>query len=338
MNSTLFTNFIKDRINIIGVFMLNSSLLILFFNLEQGTRKEVMYPIVLSGFLLILLLISEWIKYYSFHRSLQNVQENIHHNLHPVTAEQKLITNIKTSAVQRQASVVNQIIAKHRNQRYFLSQWIHNLKTPISVVDLIIQKCSLEKSDPYQALDNIKQENKRLHDSIEQVLTLIRLEDFEKDYEPEPVDLVSSIKKLLHSRKRQFIASDVFPELSHEAEEMKVLSDSKWNELMLDQVISNAMKYSKEPGNTKKLYINITYKEGHTVLSIKDEGIGIPAYDLNRVFEPFFTGDNGRKYRDSTGIGLYMCKEIARKLDHEISITSKLQEGTEVIVTYITKL
>lgn len=108
--------------------------------------------------------------------------------------------------------------------------------------------------------------------------------------------------------------------------------------LMLEQIISNAIKYSKEDGKSKKLYIDIKESGEKTLLSIKDEGIGIPSFDLNRFFEPFFTGENGRAHQDSTGIGLYISSEIVKRLGHKLEIKSEPKKGTEVVVEYITKL
>ncbi len=318
--------------------MLNTAVMILFFNVAPGTRKEVFYPLMLSGFFMIVLLISEWVKYYSFNHSLQRMSCNLNEDLRPITEEQKAINRIMTTAYEIYTSEVSQIKAKNKNKSYFISQWIHNLKTPISVIDLIAQKCRLEDKDPYEAIENITQENKKLNSSLEQVLTIIRLDDFEKDYEPQCIDLVQSIKKLLNDRKKQFIYSGVFPELKCETDEMLVLTDEKWNMHMLEQIISNAIKYSTEEGKTKKIYIDISHNMDNTLLTIRDEGIGIPSYDMDRIFEPFFTGENGRKYRGTTGIGLYVCSEIAKKLGHEIIAKSKLTMGTEFTIKYITKL
>ena len=338
MNKHVVGNFFRDRAAVIGLFLLNSAVLILFFNIEEGTRKEVLYPLVLSGFLLVVLILLEWLKYYRFNANLIKLKGSFWQDLMPVTAEQRAVNNRMNEVFKRCAADISKLSTRHKERSYLLSQWIHSLKTPISIIDLVIQKCSLEDKDPFEAIESIRQENMRLHSSIEQILTILRLEEFQKDFEPEGIDLVDCVKKLLHSRKRQFILTNVFPELKHEGEKMFVLSDKKWNELMLEQVISNAIKYSREDGKTKKIHIQLLHREEHTILSIRDEGIGIPSYDIGRVFEPFFTGENGRVFRDSTGIGLYISSEIAKRLGHEIRIRSELYEGTEVTFKYITKL
>lgn len=338
MNKKLIFNFFKDRLNIFGLFAFNSIILIVFFNFEEGTRQEIVYPLILSSFSLALLLITEGYKYFGFNRNLDRVTEAMATDLKPVTSEQKKINGFWLAALEKHTGELNKLKLESKNRNYFLSQWIHNLKTPISVIDLIIQKAAYEEKDLSEVMDSIREENQRLYNRVEQLLTITRLEDFERDYGLQSLNLVEAIKKLLHSRRRQFILSGVLPELTTEAEEMLVLSDKKWNEHMLEQVISNAIKYSKEEEKSKKVFINISRREDKTILSIRDEGIGIPNYDINRVFDAFFTGENGRLHRDSSGIGLFITSEIANRLGHEISITSELHKGTEVTFSYITKL
>ncbi|MDF2567362.1 MAG: sensory transduction histidine kinase, partial [Oscillospiraceae bacterium] len=150
-------------------------------------------------------------------------------------------------------------------------------------------------------------------------------------------DLTESLKKVINTKKNQFIYQHVFPKFDIN-EPFLILTDSKWNELILDQVISNAIKYSMEEKTSHYVYFDIQKQKEMTILSIKDEGIGIPEYDISRVFEPFFTGENGRKYKNSTGIGLYVCAEIAQKLGHKIEIQSDLNQGTVVKISYLSKM
>ena len=114
----------------------------------------------------------------------------------------------------------------------------------------------------------------------------------------------------------------------------KVLSDRKWNRHMLDQIISNAVKYSKEEGEAKNVTFRLTKEGKKTVLYVEDEGIGMEETDLPRVFEPFFTGENGRNGRNASGIGLYFCKEISEHIQCQLSIESKIEEGTKVKIIY----
>ena len=106
---------------------------------------------------------------------------------------------------------------------------------------------------------------------------------------------------------------------------------------MISQIISNSIKYSAMKGKGLKIKFKIEESEENTNLHIIDEGIGIKDYDLRRVFSPFFTGENGRINGNSSGIGLYIAKEIADRLNHTITLTSIKNEGTKVTIKYLTK-
>lgn len=338
MNRRISKNFIKDRAVLIFIYILNSSFLVLFFNLIHPDKIEILYPTVISLFMLSILILIEWVRYYRFNFNLKETLKDSSYNLKPVTCEQKEISKVLSTINEKYKREANNIKYAYEEKTHFLSQWIHNLKTPISVIELIIQKYTPQRTMPIEAIENIGAENNSLYCSIEQVLNIIRLESFEKDYEVSSIDLLSSLRKVINERKTQFIYNKIFPVLNIEDDSIYVISDNKWNELILEQLISNAIKYSSGGENSKNIYFTITKDEKYTRLSIKDQGVGIPHYDIKKVFEPFFTGENGRKFRNSTGIGLYICKEIAQKLNQEIEIKSELDQGTEVIIKYLSKL
>jgi len=112
----------------------------------------------------------------------------------------------------------------------------------------------------------------------------------------------------------------------------KIFSDIKWVEFILNQVLGNAIKYSKESNGIIKIYSTST--ENKITLTIEDNGVGISERDIFRVFEKGFTGDNGRKFGKSTGMGLYLCKKLCNRLGLGISIESKLEYGTKVYINF----
>jgi len=338
MSKNVIANFIKDKLFFSFIYMLNSFMIILYINLVRSEKIEIFYPMVISSFFFVILMIVEFVRYYSFNRKLYAVLEDGIYDFKGRTCEEKVINRVINSIHERYIHEINNIKGESENKTRFLSQWIHNLKTPVSVIDLIIQKCTEEKIDPFNSIESIKEENNKLYNSLEQVLNIIRLENFEKDYETNTVELVSTLKKIINSRKNQFIYNNVFPRLNCGQEEMYVISDGKWNEVMIEQIVSNAIKYSGKDQKSKNIYFTISKDKKNTILSIKDEGAGIPQWDIKRVFEPFFTGENGRKFRDSTGIGLYICDQIAKKLGQDIKIKSEVGQGTEVTITYLSKL
>jgi len=226
--------------------------------------------------------------------------------------------------------------SSHKKIR-FLSMLIHNMKTPIAVNDLLIQRMETDEVEKINGLKQMREENERLLVQLNHTLQMVRLEEFQKDYVPEPVNLIEEINQIINKNKKQFIYYKVFPKIETWLEEAVILSDRKWNELLIEQIISNGIKYSAG-SEAKYLYFNIQRTKKEIQLQIRDEGIGIPEYDLGKVFEPFFTGENGRKGYSSSGIGLYFCREVSNCLGHGLTIESTEGEGTTVTITYLAKL
>ncbi|MDP4092004.1 MAG: sensor histidine kinase [Bacillota bacterium] len=338
MTRKLFFSFIKDKTSFIFLYFANSIFLIVFFELSTNGRSEIIYPLFISLFFFILLLTNDWFKYKSFNESLIKSTVNPHIELQANTYEQTAVSDTIRAIHSGYLTSIDNLKLDLQNRKHFISQWIHNMKTPVSVIDLIIQKSLSENDNPEDAIKNIKMENEKLFNGLEQVLSYLRLEEFSTDYEPEVVDLAVLMKNVINNRKTQFIYSNVFPRFGTSPEKVLVLTDHKWNEILVDQILSNAIKYSFAEDKPKNIYINLKQDIAATILTIRDEGIGIPPYDLDRIFEPFFTGENGRKSRNSTGIGLYICSLIAEKLGHKIEIQSSEGYGTTVTISYLSKM
>ncbi|WP_231575048.1 sensor histidine kinase [Bacillus sp. B-jedd] len=229
----------------------------------------------------------------------------------------------------------NNVLKNQNKERlYFLSHWMHHLKTPVSVMELILNKEDQEK-DIAEMFKIIRQENNRLHTSIQQGLAMIRTESFENDLEVRSVDLIPSLRKLINERKKECIYQSIYPSMEFEGQSAIIATDPKWNDILLDQIISNGIKYSAPKAGNKKLIFRIKRTGKRISLTIEDEGIGIPSYDLERIFDAFFTGDNGRAFSNSTGIGLYLSKKIADKLGADISIDSLPSKGTAVTIRWL---
>jgi len=228
-------------------------------------------------------------------------------------------------------------VNKYKEKEHFLANGIHKFKNYISVMALIIDKGkSQEVIDPDILID-IEKENNNLESSLEQVLSFIRMDSFGNDLELTNINIVKELKNIINDNKSKFINNGVFPVFDCNENDIYICTDKKWNRIIIEQIITNAIKYTISHSN-RKVYFNIESSNEEVILSIRDNGIGIPEYDLKRVFEAFFTGENGRKIRNSTGIGLFISKEICKKLGHIIEINSKINVGTEVRISYLSKL
>lgn len=325
----IWIQFLKDRRLLIICYILSLICIIAFFHLSKQANIEYIYPFILGIFFLCIYLVIDGFKYYRVNSVLRRLLDDEFVELPSYTEEQKLIQQVLHKMQREHTRKVNEMNTENQERIYFLSHWMHYLKTPVSVIDLIIEKETT--TEPYK---QILQENKRLHTSIEQGLTMLRMEEFGNDLEIKAVDLLATLRKIINKRKREFIYHSIFPTIETEKATAYIATDSKWNELMVEQIISNAIKYSSLKTGNKTLIFHITQDEKQITLAIKDEGIGIPSYDLERVFQPFFTGENGRKFDHSTGIGLYLCNRIADTLGHRISITSKEAKGTTVSIQW----
>lgn len=219
---------------------------------------------------------------------------------------------------------VQALYARQTRQYKFTNQWIHQMKTPLAVLELLLQEEELDKRSVQEEVDRLKR-------GLEMVLMNARLENFQEDLQVEQVNLKQLVMSTINENKRLFIASRVFPEVKIE-EETVVMSDSKWLKFVVVQFITNAVKYTFE--ENKKIFIKAVEQDGVIELQVTDQGIGIPKSDLSRVIKPFFTGENGRKSGESTGMGLYIAQEICTKLGHELIIESEVGVGTTVKIIF----
>lgn len=307
---------------LVVVFILSLYWLDGFRNLNTAIYSIIISLILLVSFLLI--------RYFARTSYLNKITQL------PKTMEDALQKNAKTPEyIQTEQYMhelyhvyqmeVQALYEQQSRQEKFLNQWIHQMKTPISVLELLLQnEGPLDKK-------NVQEEVDRLRRGLEMVLVNARIERFEEDMQIEQVNLKAIVTETINELKRLFITNKVFPAI-HIDEDLTVASDSKWLKFAISQFITNAVKYTFEPN--KKIIISTEATDGTILLHIKDEGIGIPKSDLTRVTKAFFTGENGRKTGESTGMGLYLANEICMKLGHKLTIESEVNSGTTITLTF----
>ena len=207
----------------------------------------------------------------------------------------------------------------------YIEMWIHEVKLPLASINLIMHNHK-ELSDK-----KIIEQLKRIDDDVEQVLYYVRSENAEKDYLIKEVDLAKVISNVAIKNKDILLENKI--DFIVDVNNKKVLTDSKWLEFIVNQIVSNSIKYIR---NGVEHYIKIIAEENDKtiILKIYDNGIGIEKSDLNKVFNKTFTGKNGRKIETSTGMGLYIAKQLCKKLGHKITIDSKENEYTEVNIIF----
>lgn len=211
-------------------------------------------------------------------------------------------------------TAVSALDARMRESVDYYTMWVHQIKTPISAMRLILQEDESERGRALSA------ELFRVERYVELVLSYLRLGGASTDYVIRQVDVDNVLRQAARKYAPLFIRGKVSLELNETG--LRALSDEKWLQLVIEQVLSNAVKYA--PGGHVKVW-----SEGERLL-VQDDGVGIAAEDLPRIFERGFTGYNGRMDKRATGIGLYLSQEICRKLGHTITVESELGKGTRV--------
>ncbi len=339
MKRKLIKSFFKDFL-IDSIAYCSACFLIgLFYYIDTGKQIEVIYPFTLALFVYLVWMAIRFTGYCRIYNSLENLKwyQDTESNYSNCLNRKITVTmnEIHDSYLDR----LSEEEESRKKERRFLSMWVHNMKTPVTVTDLLLQRIKQGEVELLSASDTLMDENKKLLTNLDAVLNILRLEEFAKDYVPEQIDLLEALKSIINKNKSIFIYNHVFPKIISKLKRADILSDSKWNDLMISQLISNAVKYSKgEEGTMVELFFLVEQEADRVILTIRDQGIGIPSHDLCKVFEPFFTGDNGRKGYSSSGIGLYFCKEVCKRLGHTIDISSEVGKGTEVRITYLAKL
>lgn len=206
----------------------------------------------------------------------------------------------------------------------YIEQWIHEVKTPISLIKLITENNRTAKSS------EILMQLEEIERYVEQALFYARSEDVDKDYLVKEMSLKNCLNNVISKNKQGFILNNIDVEIDNI--DKTVYCDSKWLEFILNQIIVNAIKYRKNKNARVKIYV-VELKKGIQLI-IEDNGIGIPKNELGRVFEKGFTGNIGRLNNKSTGIGLYLCKKLCDKLGILIDIDSEINIYTKVMITF----
>lgn len=253
-----------------------------------------------------------------------------------VTGEQRVAMEL----LQEQHNAFLKELSRYRRNQeihnHFVLQWVHHMKTPLSVIHLQMQDGAERgwrtEQEQRAMADSILEEADRLTRGLEMMLNTARMGKFELDLHVRRLPLHDLIRTAINAHKRLCIRHSIFPKVEGE---LWVESDEKWLAFVLQQLVSNSIKYSKEKPGAKTLSFKLhELRDGKGRLTVTDEGIGIAPQDVPRVFDPFFTGENGRTSGESTGMGLYLTKQVLMKLGHGIRIESTLGMGTSVELTF----
>lgn len=207
----------------------------------------------------------------------------------------------------------------------YLELWIHEIKIPVSSLLLMFHN----HKDIYD--ERAKKQVQSINNYLEQILYYERSEISTHDYLIKEIKLMDIIHMVALKNMDILLEKDISLEVYCENE--IIVSDAKWLEYIINQIINNSIKYMNDK-NEKIIKIKTRKVENILQLMIEDNGIGIPSDDLSKVFDKSFTGYNGRLLKSSTGMGLYICKNLCTKLGHKLMIDSKIDQGTIVTIEF----
>ena len=317
----LFTLYIKQRWKSIATGIVFCLIFMVSFRLYHLPAAAVIYPTLLCSFLSLLLLLLDFGRAKRKHRILTSIQSLTD----IITGTFPNMESMEDKDYQQIIQLISEehnIYRTNTNRRYsdmvdYYTVWAHQIKTPIASMRLHLQNEDTTLSR------KLSRDLFRIEQYVEMVLTFLRLDSDNTDYVFKEHDLDSIIKQAVKKFAGEFIGRKL--SLIYEPLNTTVITDEKWLSFVIEQVLSNALKYTPSGSITITL-------EPEKKLCIRDTGIGIAPEDLPRIFENGFTGYNGRSDKKASGIGLYLCKRICSHLGHRITAASEIDAGTVITI------
>lgn len=291
------------------------------FFLYRVEVEAVLYGAGLCLLLLLVILPVHFIHYYLKYKELEDLSGKKYLSFQQIPEGSSLMEEeyrrLLLEWIENTSKEASNLrIFKEESMEYY-STWAHQIKTPIAVMRLLLQEEDTEENQ------KLLLELSRIEQYVEMVLSYFRLDSTEKDL----VIREYSLDRIIRSCIRKYASWFVIKGLSvhYEGTDLKALTDQKWLTFIIEQLLTNAIKYT-DKGN-----ITITADKG-PILHIRDTGIGIAGEDLPRIFEKGFTGYNGRADKKSTGIGLYLVKRSADLLNIAITVQSAPGKGSQFTI------
>ncbi len=249
----------------------------------------------------------------------------------PHQPEAALLLDVVSRLAKSMRDRLGQERADRRDYREYVETWVHEVKTPIAAARLVA------RNNPSPATDRIDAELSSIEGYVEQALYYSRSTSLDRDFQVRSVVLADVARDALRRQARTLIDAGVTPCL--EGLDATVRADPKWLAFVLGQLLVNAAKYRRDDGEPGHVVLRASRAETgldawETVLEVCDDGIGMPACDVGRAFDRGFTGENGRRFARSTGMGLYLVRELCRRMGLGVGLDSRQGEGTRVTLRF----
>ena len=318
----IIKSYLKKNLKIYLLLIVFIFIFILIFYLYNLPFEVLFYSSSLCFIVALIVSIIDFNNYRKSYIDLKYLESNILNNMEDLSKSLDIRVEYYQKIIERLHNEVEKLKIddnkKMENLADYYSMWIHQIKTPIAAINFLLDNEEID-------VKAFRQELFKIERYVEMVLTYIRLGSETSDYVITSINLDEVVRENIKKYATLFINKKI--KLNYVSHETYVISDKKWLGFAFEQLLSNAIKYTKSGG---EISINISESK----LIIEDNGIGIYEEDLPRIFEQSFTGLNGRYEKKSSGLGLYLCKKTLDKLQHKIEITSEVNKGTKVIVSF----
>lgn len=290
----------------------------LVLDLYKLPVEAVGYAAALCGVLVLVWAAADLARWCGRVRVLESLRGRAHLTLgylpESCSLQEELYQELLRELLEDRRMAVSEADRRQRETLDYYTLWIHQIKTPIAAIGLMLEDTERDRE--------LRAELFRVEQYTQLALSYLRLGSESTDYVIEETAVGDVVRQAARKYAPLFIRGRVSLEMGELT--LTALTDRKWLQLVVEQVLSNAVKYA--PGGHVKIFARDTW------LVIEDDGIGVAQEDLPRIFEKGFTGGNGRLEKRSTGIGLYLCREICRRLGHTITAASETGRGTRITI------
>lgn len=306
--------YIRSRLPFYLLVIFNGIILILFAFLFEEAADVLYYSLTILTFVSIIMVAWDLFRSYQSYKLAYLYEE-----ITPLSPLEFYLAQTLENARENQKNQTEEGCKRYTDLMDYYTLWVHQIKTPIAASQLLVQDVT-----DRNIRSLLEQEIFKIDAYTHLVLQYLRLENFHDDLQLKQVALEHLVKEVVRKYSLFFIQKGLTINLDDL--DVKVISDEKWLLVIIEQVLSNSLKYTKSGG------IEVYFKDN--TLYLKDSGIGIKDSDILRVFERGFSGYNGRLTQQSSGLGLYLSKKIADQLGHDISISSQVGQGTTVSIHF----
>ncbi len=298
------------------IFLLFSVIFAVILFLYDSHPEAVLYAFAICAIIGLTIALCRYISFCRKNRELREIYNNLPLMTDklpdPDNVTEMQLHEIIRRLTEKNSENLTRIKSIQQNNSEYFTVWVHQIKTPISAIQMILQMENIEFGS------EISTELFKIEQYAEMALNFIRLDSDSNDLVIRRYDLDKIIRQAIRKYASVFIRRKI--KIDYEPIKALVITDEKWLEFVIEQLLSNAVKY------TVKGSVSIRFE--NNILSVRDTGIGIAPEDLPRIFEKGFTGMSGRTNSKSTGLGLYLCKTVCDKLGHKLYAESEIGNGS----------